>query len=273
MELYTKTSEKISKTLMHSYSTSFGWSTLLFPLSIRQHIYNIYGLVRIADEVVDCYNGKDQLEKLKSLEKETLDSIKTGYSSNPVVHSFAQTYRKFNIDKSFIKAFFQSMEMDTKSINYTDKLYRQYIYGSAEVIGLMCLAVFCDNDKKLFDNLRPGAQALGAAYQKINFLRDLGSDSRNLKRMYFPGVNINNISDADKDKIIKDINKDLILADKAIAKLPQSSYKATYLSRLYYSKLLEKISNKSIDQIINTRYRINNFIKIWLLLKALSGIK
>lgn len=273
MELYTLTSAKISKTLMHSYSTSFGWSAMLFPKSIRQHIYNIYGLVRIADEIVDCYNGKDKLSKLENLKKDTLDSIKTGYSANPIVHSFAQTYTKYNIDPKYIVAFFDSMEMDTKSFNYTEKLYKTYIYGSAEVIGLMCLAVFCDNDKKLFDNLSPGAKALGSAYQKINFLRDLGSDNKVLKRMYFPGLNEKSITDSDKNNIINDINSDLKIADKAIAKLPKSAYRATYLSRLYYGKLLDKLSDKSIQQIINTRYRINNLVKLWLLMKVLSGIK
>lgn len=269
MQQYSQISNKLSKILMRGYSTSFGWSALLLDKSIRQDIYNIYGLVRIADEIVDTYKGKGQDTMLKRLQAESLEAIKFGYSANPIVHSMAQTFRRYDIDTSYLDAFFESMAMDLRPVKYDQKLLDKYIYGSAEVVGLMCLSVYFNGDKAKIHKLSSGARSLGAAYQKVNFLRDMADDSTRLHRMYFPGLDYDSITEQDKNNIIKDIEKDFNLADKAIALLPPSAYRATLLSRLYYGELLNKLSQQSIQDIKTTRVRVNNFTKFWLMIKTL----
>jgi len=271
MELYTQTSAKISDDLLRAYSTSFGFSSLLFPKRVRSHIANVYGLVRIADEIVDTYRGTDSLEILDNLENETYKSIKRQYSANPVVHSFALSAKEFNIEKSLIKAFFESMRTDLTKTNYNKKSYEQYIYGSAEVIGLMCLAIFCEGNKSEYDRLSGGAKRLGAAYQKINFLRDLASDSGELGRIYFPNVDIENFTENSKNEIIENINEDLNAADIALSELPTEYRKAVYLSRLYYGKLLSKINKTPAEKLKVERIRLNNLYKIILFMRVLVG--
>ena len=260
MELYNQASYKASKLITNEYSTSFGLSIRLFEASLRPHIYAIYGLVRIADEVVDTYTGKDRLKVLNDLEKQTMAAIDTGYSTNPIIHAFALTAQKYDIDGSLIAPFFESMRMDITPQVFDQELYDTYIYGSAEVVGLMCLKVFTA-DIKRYNQLEKGAGKLGAAYQKINFLRDIAADAEGLGRWYFPISSFAAFDDKAKNAIVRDIEKDLAAAKKAIAKLPDSSQKAVSLSYQYYGELLKKIKLTPATQLRQKRIRVNNLQK------------
>ena len=217
MELYTNVSYRISKQITLDYSTSFGSSTRLFSRAIRPHIYAIYGLVRISDEVVDVYRGDDSLTLLRELEAEVYATMERGYSTNPVVHAFSQTATKFGIGEQLIRPFFDSMAMDMTPTDYTQELYEQYIYGSAEVIGLMCLKVFVDGHQARYAELESGARALGSAYQKVNFLRDMAADYSELGRVYFPGVSFEQFDEQAKQMIIQDIEAEFATAKRALA--------------------------------------------------------
>lgn len=271
MELYTDVSFAASKLVTERYSTSFGSSTKLFPKQLRQYIYAIYGLVRIADEVVDTYRGRDVEVIIDALEKDVYAAIKRGYSTNPIIQAFAVTARAYGIDRSLIAPFFKSMKMDLSPTLYTTKKYQDYIHGSAEVIGLMCLKVFCEKDQKQYDRLERGAIALGSAYQKVNFLRDIAADYHELGRLYFPDTTFETFDEKAKAKIIKDIEKDFALAAKAIPKLPDNSRQAVELSSIYYRALLDKIKKTPAETIKQKRVRINNFQKALLLAKARRG--
>jgi 15-cis-phytoene synthase len=273
MELYSNTSQRISQVVMRAYSTSFSSSSSLFHRSIRADIYNIYALVRIADEIVDTYQGDDSLKLLDDLESETLAAMTREYSTNPVVHAFGITARTFAINAGYITAFFTSMRMDITPTTYTPTLYQTYIYGSAEVIGLMCLAVFCGDDKQAFTSLSRGARYLGAAYQKINFLRDLSADSRDLGRLYFPGYTIDSFDESAKQAVINDIEHDISKAQESITKLPRSAHRATRLSWLYYMALLHKLRACPVATIKSKRVRINNVHKFWLYIRARSEVR
>lgn len=270
MDLYDAVSRDINKLITTRYSTSFGLSSTLFGRTIRPHIYCIYGLVRIADEIVDTYRQADSLELLNELEADTLRCIKTGYSANPVVHAFGLTARKYAIDTSLVTAFFASMRMDIDGFKNTQKNYETYIYGSAEAVGLMCLYVFIDGDQQRYKELAPGARALGAAYQKINFVRDLAADSTELGRWYFPGSTYKTFDDAAKAIVIADIENDISTAKRALARLPASSSKAVSLSLAYYERLLERLQHASTTELKSRRLRIPNatklalYAKIWL---------
>ena len=271
--LYTSTSYDAAKLVTNNYSTSFSKSSQLFDASIRHHIYAIYGLVRIADEIVDTYKGTDMLSVLNELEEATMRSLKTGFSANPIVHAFATTARQANIEASLIKPFFKSMRMDIEPLEYTQKVYEEYIYGSAEVIGLMCLKVFCLDDSKetqakQYLKLEAGARALGSAYQKVNFLRDMKSDHDERGRIYFPGVTFYDFSDKQKDAIIKDIKKDFKKAKPAVARLPKNARKAVTLSFALYHELVSKLDNSTVDEIKSSRIRVTNVKKLQLLVKT-----
>lgn len=222
MDTYTTTAYRQSKILTAAYSTSFTMSMQLFHRSLRRHIYAIYGLVRLADEIVDTYNGNDREELLNAFEAETVEAIDRGYSTNPIIHSYAITAAHFKIPVSLLTSFFESMRMDITPTSYSSEEYSHYIYGSAEVVGLMCLRVFT-NDNTLYDELSNGAQSLGAGYQKINFLRDIQADSVNLNRWYFPFSSYESFSEEDKQHIIDDITVDFTNAAIAIRKLPRNS--------------------------------------------------
>lgn len=273
MDLYNATSSKLSLKMLTSYSTSFGFSSQLFPKEIRKHIANVYGLVRIADEIVDTYMQKDSLNILNDLEKETLHAMSRKYSANPIVHAFALTANQFEFDKSLVKSFFESMRMDLNTKTHSKASYDKYIYGSAEVIGLMCLAIFSRGNKNHYKELEHGAKRLGAAYQKINFLRDLASDNKDLGRIYFPKVDMNKFDNLAKEKIVQDIKKDLSTADEAIKKLADEYKRAVVLSRKYYGALLNKIAKTDSQVLLSERVRINNFYKFFLMFKALMGDK
>jgi 15-cis-phytoene synthase len=268
MDLYTNVSYQLARTLTVRYSTSFSSSSKLFPTPIRRHIYAIYGLVRIADEIVDTYGGADMLDQLDKLEKDTYAAWKTAYSANPIIHAFVTTARAYNIDQALITAFFHSMRLDTQSHAYTQKLYEEYIYGSAEVIGLMCLAVFCEGDGKKYERLAPGARRLGAGYQKVNFLRDIASDHTDLKRWYFPTGNFSDFDDSAKHAIIAEIQSDFDAAEGAIHGLPKSIQPAIELSRAYYQALLDLLRKTPASELKKTRVRVNNGFKAGLLVSA-----
>lgn len=270
MELYQKTAYQISRLLTNSYSTSFSLSSRFFTPSVRSHIYAIYGLVRIADEVVDTYQGADAGKLLDQLENQTNEAIESGYSTNPIIHSFALTVREFKIDSQLITAFFASMRMDLIDIAYTKELYETYIYGSAEVIGLMCLRVFVSGDEAAYQNLADGAARLGSAYQKVNFLRDIAADYQERGRFYFPDTTYQSFDETAKQQVVDDIKKDFTAALPSLLKLPDSSRRATMISYVYYRELLEKLDNSSIETIKANRLRVSSARKLTLMLKALA---
>ena len=243
----------------------------LFDPAIRPHIAAIYGLVRIADEIVDTYEGIDQQGLLTELEDETYHAIKRGYSVNPIVHAFALTAAQFNIDKSLIHPFFVSMHMDITPQIYDESLYKTYIIGSAEVVGLMCLKVFTHDDS-LYASLEPGARRLGAAYQKVNFLRDIKNDAEELNRWYFPIGSFATFDESIKQQLITDIEADFEAALPAAKQLPKNAQAAVMLSIRYYSALLEKLKATSAQELKRTRIRIPDSKKMRILLKAKVGL-
>lgn len=267
MDKYRTTSMRVSALVTNNYSTSFGLATKLFPDHIKQAIYSIYGYVRLVDEIVDSYDGKDRLSQLNQLYRETIHAIESGFSTNLIVQAFCMTAAKYGIDEVLIKPFFQSMKMDINFFPLNKENYQKYIYGSAEVVGLMCLKVFIDNDEKQYLKLYGAAKSLGAAYQKINFLRDLSSDNKLLKRYYFPHDTYDSFSDKTKKQIISDIKKDLTAAKVGINDLPKAVQPALKTSYEYYNCLLTKLELASAKDIKNTRIRINNFKKTMILLK------
>lgn len=270
MELYDRVSQQTAKLVTTSYSTSFSLASRLFAPEIRQHVYNIYGLVRIADEVVDGYKGSQARSILDSLEAETYLALKTGYSTNPIVQAFAVTAREFGIKKDLIKPFFASMRTDLTTTTFSDKQYRDYIYGSAEVVGLMCLRVFCPQELQ-YKKLSRGAAALGAAFQKINFLRDFADDYNTLGRCYFPDVTFESFDAKAKDKIIADTARDLRIAQTALVKLPSSARPAVGLALRYYSRLFRKLQKADVETIKTQRLRVPDAIKLSLFGRAWVG--
>ncbi len=273
MELYGETSYAASKLVTEKYSTSFSMSTRLFDVSIRPAIYAVYGLVRIADEIVDTYRGQDAEELLRDLEANTYAAIERGYDTNPIVHAFALTARKYSIEREIIQPFFDSMAMDLHPMTYDGELYETYIYGSAEVVGLMCLKVFCEGDAQQYVSLETGARALGSAYQKINFLRDVAADYQELGRLYFPNVTYETLDDASKNMIIEDIEQDIKRAMEYIRLLPQNSQKAVTLSLLYYTELLKSLKLTPAEVLKKQRVRVSTAKKILLLGSVYTGLR
>ena len=254
-----------SKMVTEQYSTSFAWASTLFKPDIRQHIYNIYGFVRFADEIVDTFHDFDKAKLLDKFEMDYRETLDQGISLNPILHSFCRTVREKEIPLHLVDAFLSSMKMDLGEINnLQDAKYREYIYGSAEVVGLMCLKVFVEGNTDEFEKLKPYAQSLGAAFQKINFLRDIHADFTALERSYFPGVDFLNFSEADKKQIERDIEKDFEHALIGIKKLPVSSRLAVFMAYKYYQNLLIKISKCSADHLKEKRVRVSNMRKVYL---------
>jgi phytoene synthase len=268
MQHFLEVSEACSKYTTERYSTSFSSAIRLLHKDIRQPIFNIYGFVRFADEIVDTFHGFDKSMLLAQFKKETYDAIERKISLNPILHSFQTTVNKYNIDLALIEAFLHSMELDLSKKKYDRAGYDEYIYGSAEVVGLMCLFVFCDGDKTLYENLKPGARSLGAAFQKVNFLRDLKADFEGLERVYFPGCDFRNFTENDKRNIESDIQKDFDDAYAAILELPIKSRFGVYVAYKYYLSLFKKIKQLEAQRIMQERIRIPDYGKMFIVAKA-----
>ena len=267
ISLFNEISQEFSKQVTIKYSTSFSLATKTLDSSIRNHIYNIYGFVRFADEIVDTFHDFPKKELLENFEKNLLMALDNKISLNPILNSFQITIHKFNIDYSLIEAFLKSMRWDLNKKEYkSQKEYKEYIYGSADVVGLMCLKVFVNGDQLKYDELMPNAMALGSAFQKVNFLRDLKNDFENLNRSYFPNIDFTNFSEESKKRIINEIKNDFNLALKGIKKLPNTSRLGVYTAYKYYLKLLYKLEKTPSLKIKTTRIRIPNYQKINLLL-------
>ncbi len=267
--IFDKVSEDCSKIVIKEYSTSFYRATKLLSSSIRNDIFNIYGFVRFADEIVDSFHKYPKRELLDQFEEELWLSIENRISLNPILNSFQHTVNKYGIEINLIKSFMKSMRMDLEIRKYNNREdYKEYIYGSADVVGLMCLKVFVSGSKKKYNELKPYAMSLGSAFQKVNFLRDLKSDSEILNRVYFPNIDIKNFDDSLKNKIITEIEKDFEHALKGIAKLPKKARFGVYIAYRYYNKLLKKLKNTPSLDIKENRIRIDNFQKFIILTRS-----
>ncbi|MGV0997145.1 phytoene/squalene synthase family protein [Empedobacter falsenii] len=267
-QLFDELSYSVSKMTTQKYSTSFSLGILALKPSIRSAIYAIYGYVRLADEIVDSFHGYNKEKLLKRLRKETLHALNERISLNPILQSFQETVNYYKIDKELIDQFLSSMEMDLQQIEYDSDLYKTYILGSAEVVGLMCLQVFTDGNKDKYAELKPYAMKLGSAFQKINFLRDLKEDYHVLGRTYFPNVDISGFDNKIKYEIEKEIEEEFHEALIGIKKLPASSIFGVYLAYKYYLSLFKKIKKKSSKEILNGRIRIANSEKVFVAFKS-----
>ena len=268
MELFHEVSEYCSRHTTERYSTSFSSAIRLLQPELRQPIYNIYGLVRFADEIVDTFHDYDKAILIEEFRKQTFDAIERGVSINPILHSFQLTVNKYKIDPELIHAFFNSMEMDLNKKQYCNEGYIDYIYGSAEVVGLMCLYIFINGDRSKYEDLKPSAQALGAAFQKVNFLRDLKADFHHLDRTYFPNLDFNHFTLSQKREIEADIQQDFDRAYEGILRLPVQARFGVYVAYKYYLSLFKKIKKTQPAKIMHERIRIPNHHKLMIVLRA-----
>lgn len=270
MELYEKTSYQLAQKLTTNYSTSFSLSSRLFDESIRRHIYAIYGLVRIADEIVDTYQGDNAEKLLDELEKHVYQQLKsaTPFSPNPIVHAFVLTAHHFAINRALIEPFFKSMRIDLTKTSFTQTEYEAYIYGSAEVIGLMCLRIFTQGDRSSYRKLEKGAAALGSAYQKVNFLRDMKADYDERGRCYFPGVTFPEFNDAQKKALEATIEAEFLIARDYISQLPHAARRAVRASYDYYWELLVALKKADAKAIKARRLRVPSKKKLSIYVKS-----
>ena len=267
--IFDKVSNDSSKIVIKRYSTSFYFSSSLLSKSIRQDIFNVYGFVRLADEIVDTFHEFPKKELLDDFEKELWRSIDNKISLNPILNSFQSTVNKYSIPKDLIISFLDSMRMDLHKKDYESiDEYKKYIYGSADVVGLMCLKVFVGGSSEMYNSLSPYAISLGSAFQKVNFLRDLKDDSNILNRVYFPNVDMNNFDESSKQEIITEIEDDFKNAIIGIVKLPKNSKFAVYIAYRYYYKLLKKLKRISSENIVKKRIRIDNFQKFVVIVRS-----
>ena len=267
--LFDQLSASISKATTKAYSTSFSLGIYFLNKSLRTAIYSIYGFVRLADEIVDSFAGYDQKKLLADFTADTYGALKNKISVNPILNSFQQAVNEYHIEIELIDTFLKSMEMDLQKVDYTEEKYKQYILGSAEVVGLMCLRVFTNEKPKLYEELKPYAMKLGAAFQKVNFLRDMKDDYIILGRTYFPNVDMTQFSGDVKKQIELEIEQDFKTGLDGIKKLPASSKGGVYLAYVYYQSLFKKIKKLPAHKILNERIRINNGKKIGLMINSL----
>lgn len=265
ISLFSKTCADCSKLITNYYSTSFSFGIRVFASEFRAPIYSIYGFVRFADEIVDTFHDKDKKTLLEEFKEDTFKAIDRKVSFNPVLHAFQEVVHEYGIERDHILAFLRSMEMDLYDIEYDDTKLKEYIYGSAEVVGLMCLKVFCKGDQEYYDSLEPYAQSLGSAFQKINFLRDIKSDFEERGRVYFPNVDLANFTQEDKARIESDIQKEFDNALIGIQRLPRGAKLGVYTAYRYYISLFYKIKETQASGILSKRIRINNGKKMYLL--------
>lgn len=268
MQLFHNTSQQCSKITTETYSTSFNSAIRLLHKDLRAPIYNIYGFVRFADEIVDTFHGYDKKQLLDEFKTATYHAIERGISLNPVLNSFQITVNEYKIDIELVNAFFKSMEWDLNKVKYDSEGYAAYIYGSAEVVGLMCLYVFCAGDKPEYEKLKPSARALGAAFQKVNFLRDVKADYQELNRTYFPGMDFENFTPVMKQQIENEIAADFVKAYEGILQLPVKARFGVYVAYKYYLSLFKKIKKVQPAKILEHRIRIPNYSKAFILAKA-----
>lgn len=267
--LFDELSVNVSRATTKAYSTSFSLGIYFLKPTLRDAIYSIYGFVRLADEIVDSFAGYDQKKLLAKFTHETYEAIESKISVNPILNSFQHAINDYKIDHELIATFLKSMEMDLQKVDYTEEKYQQYILGSAEVVGLMCLKVFTNEKPELYEELKPYAMKLGAAFQKVNFLRDMKDDYVILGRTYFPDVNMSHFSRDVKQQIEEDIEHDFKTGLAGIKKLPASSKGGVYLAYVYYQSLFKKIKRLPAHKILNERIRINNGKKLGLMINSL----
>ncbi len=266
--LFDDLSAECSKNTTLKYSTSFSLGIKMLDKSIHRPIYGIYGFVRFADEIVDSFHDFNKTDLLQNFREDTFKAIKDKISLNPILNEFQRVVNTYGVEHSWIDTFLKSMEMDLDEKHHDTMSYSDYILGSAEVVGLMCLHVFVNGDQSEFERLKPYGMSLGSAFQKINFLRDIKADYENLGRTYFPGVDLKKFSTENKRQIEEDIKKDFDHALIGIKQLPASSRKGVYLAYIYYLRLHRKIKHTSVEEIMDTRIRITNTSKIGLLFQS-----
>lgn len=272
-QLFDNVSVQCSKIATRAYSTSFTLGIYFLNRRLRDPIYSIYGFVRFADEIVDSFHGYNKKYLLEKFKSDTYEAIDQGISLNPVLNSFQHVVNKYNIDINLVETFLKSMEMDLDKKEYSKEKYDEYILGSAEVVGLMCLYVFTEGNIKLYDQLKPFAMKLGAAFQKVNFLRDLKADYQQLNRSYFPGIDLDKFSSQAKIKIENEIEKDFHEALQGIKKLPPSSKGGVYLAYVYYKSLFNKIKRVPAEKVLTERIRISNGGKLRLMANSMFQYK
>lgn len=271
--LFDDLSIEVSRMTTRSYSTSFSLGIYFLHERLRDPVYSVYGFVRVADEIVDSFEGYDQAYLLDKFKKDTYEAIEQKISANPVLNSFQKVVHDYSIDLKLIDTFLESMEMDLQKVDYNSEKYEKYILGSAEVVGLMCLHIFTEGDMEMFNNLKPYAMKLGSAFQKVNFLRDLKDDYHILGRTYFPGVDMANFSAAAKKEIEKEIEEEFKIALKGIKMLPPAAKGGVYLAYVYYQSLFKKIKRLPAQKVLSGRIRINNGRKFGLMINSLVECK
>jgi len=268
-QIFDAISYQCSKKVTESYSTSFSLATKMLSSSIRQDIYNIYGFVRLADEIVDSFHTYNKEKLFNRFEISLYEAINDKIHLNPILNSFQETVHKYSIEPALYESFMKSMRLDLHKKKYlTDAEYKEYIYGSADVVGLMCLRVFVNGNFKLYNQLKEGAMRLGSAFQKVNFLRDLKTDYEDLDRTYFPNTGLENLDEFSKQSIIKEIDTDFKEARKAIRKLPFEAQFGVFTAFLYYQKLLKKLKKTPSTKLKDTRIRIPDYQKFGLLIQG-----
>ncbi len=271
VELFNKASYDCSRAITIKYSTSFSSAIKMLHADLRTPVFNIYGFVRLADEIVDTFHEHNKPQLLQEFKAQTYTALVQGISLNPVLNAFQKTVNQYGIEHHLIEAFFKSMESDLTENKYDRQGYEEYIYGSAEVVGLMCLHVFCNGDKGLYQKLEDSARALGAAFQKVNFLRDIQSDFNDLSRLYFPGCDFHNFTAGDKEAIERDIEADFEKAYNGILALPMKARFGVYVAYKYYYSLFNKIKSTHHQHILQKRIRIANYQKAYIVFRA--GVK
>ncbi len=267
--LFDSVSYRCSQLVTNRYSTSFSMATKMLAGSIRQDIYNIYGFVRFADEIVDSFHDYEKGLLLDRFEEDLEYALTHRISLNPILNSFQNTYHKYAIPHHLVASFLKSMRMDLHKKEYrTEEEYREYIYGSADVVGLMCLCVFVKGDRDRYEELKDSAMALGSAFQKVNFLRDLKADFDGLERTYFPNTNLLELDEVSKAQIVAEIESDFKKGYEGILKLPNEARFGVYMAYRYYSKLLNKLRKLPSLEIKNSRVRVPNYQKVGLLARS-----
>jgi phytoene synthase len=272
LTLYNKVSFEASRLVTTSYSTSFSRAVGFLDREIRDAIYSIYGFVRLADEIVDTFHDYDKHSLLDRFERNFYEALNEGISLNPVLNSFQQTVKKYSINDDLIQAFLKSMKLDLSRLEHKSKdETKEYIYGSAEVVGLMCLKVFVNNDEELYGELKDPARKLGSAFQKVNFLRDLRNDTQDLKRQYFHTLTSQKFDEITKAEIIQDIENDFDSSVKGMKKLPRNSRLGVMIAYYYYKRLLKKIKKIPAERLLERRVRVSDPVKFLLLCKAMTA--